>query len=131
MTKHNKTAASMEKPAITVGLDLGDRFIQYCMLNREPKSSSDNVIRRSMPDLIARSWKALAESIEKSIFPVVGGESFLIGCHNLVGKLSLAHDAGQRQFHESGAVLRKSPGLPKAMVQDFLPAKCREEIPLV
>jgi transposase len=35
MQKLIKFAAPMEKPAITVGLDLGDRFSQYCMLNRD------------------------------------------------------------------------------------------------
>ena len=35
MKKTIKFATPMEKPAITVGLDLGDRFSQYCMLNRD------------------------------------------------------------------------------------------------
>ena len=39
MQKLIKTAAQLEKPmdkpAVTVGLDLGDRFSQYCMLNQE------------------------------------------------------------------------------------------------
>ena len=35
MQKHIKSVAQMEKPSLTVGLDLGDRFTQYCMLNRD------------------------------------------------------------------------------------------------
>ena len=35
MQKLIKSALPMEQPAITVGLDLGDRFSQYCMLNRD------------------------------------------------------------------------------------------------
>jgi transposase len=39
MRKHSKEAQregkTHTKPAITVGLDLGDRFIHYCMLNQE------------------------------------------------------------------------------------------------
>jgi transposase len=39
MQKHIKSALQLEKPveqpSITVGLDLGDRFSQYCMLNRD------------------------------------------------------------------------------------------------
>jgi transposase len=33
MKKLIKSAAYMEKPSLTVGLDLGDRFSRYCMLN--------------------------------------------------------------------------------------------------
>ena len=35
MKKVSRTAAQMEKPEITVGLDLGDRFSHYCMLNSD------------------------------------------------------------------------------------------------
>src|SRR5271155_3715411 len=33
MKKVSRGAGRMEKPEITVGLDLGDRFSHYCMLN--------------------------------------------------------------------------------------------------
>ena len=33
MKKVSRGAGRMEKPEITIGLDLGDRFSHYCMLN--------------------------------------------------------------------------------------------------
>src|SRR5450432_1815992 len=35
MKKVSRAAAGMEKPQITIGLDLGDRFSHYCMLNED------------------------------------------------------------------------------------------------
>ncbi len=33
MKKHSKATSRTEKPALTVGLDIGDKFSRYCMLN--------------------------------------------------------------------------------------------------
>ena len=35
MKKSSKNIVAVEKPSITVGLDVGDRFSYYCMLNEE------------------------------------------------------------------------------------------------
>ena len=35
MKKGSRTTTRMEKPGITIGLDLGDRFSHYCMLNSD------------------------------------------------------------------------------------------------
>lgn len=35
MKKGNRKAERMERPSITVGIDLGDRFSSYCMLNED------------------------------------------------------------------------------------------------
>jgi transposase len=35
MKKVSRVAKQMEKPEVTVGLDLGDRFSHYCMLNED------------------------------------------------------------------------------------------------
>src|SRR5487761_1521778 len=35
MRKGSRTSTGMEKPEITIGLDLGDRFSHYCMINND------------------------------------------------------------------------------------------------
>ena len=35
MKKVSRGSLRMEKPEITIGLDLGDRFSHYCMLNED------------------------------------------------------------------------------------------------
>jgi hypothetical protein len=35
MKKVSRGTLQMEKPEITIGLDLGDRFSHYCMLNED------------------------------------------------------------------------------------------------
>jgi hypothetical protein len=35
MKKHSKKAAAGSKPSRTVGLDLGDKFCHYCILDGE------------------------------------------------------------------------------------------------
>ena len=35
MKKVSRGAGQKEKPAMTIGLDLGDRFSHYCMLNED------------------------------------------------------------------------------------------------
>lgn len=49
MKNHSKKPQPMDKrnakPAITVGLDLGDRFIHYCMLDQESEVTEEGRIR--------------------------------------------------------------------------------------
>lgn len=45
MKKNSKKAAAMNKPAITVGLDVGDRFSHYCVLNANAEVMEEGRMR--------------------------------------------------------------------------------------
>jgi transposase len=45
MKKSSKKVVAVEKPSVTVGLDVGDRFSHYCMLNEEGEVIEEGRIR--------------------------------------------------------------------------------------
>lgn len=59
MKKHNRESEWKERPERTVGVDLGDRFSHYCVLNRDGEVIEEGRIRTS-EEAFRRHWEGEA-----------------------------------------------------------------------